>query len=154
MLQLHPSDQQFNCLLKCGLYWRIDGRFLWTTKASMNKRVVISFDETAGLLSFAQGVHRAIFFSHTRDAHPCYQYNRHFPRCQYYHQTSSINRIKSKNLIVSRLVLQLSWDVNSGLSMIVIRNVISVKFSARCSRSVGLLKFRSLNTAFGEIVMV
>ena len=25
VLQLHLSDQQFNCLLKCVLYWRLDG---------------------------------------------------------------------------------------------------------------------------------
>ena len=27
MLQLHLSDQQFYCLLKCVLYWRLDGTF-------------------------------------------------------------------------------------------------------------------------------
>ena len=26
MLQLHLSDQQINCLLKCVLYYRLDGR--------------------------------------------------------------------------------------------------------------------------------
>ena len=41
MLQLHLSDQQFNCLLRCYLYWRFDGTYafvfsytshLWWTK--------------------------------------------------------------------------------------------------------------------------
>ena len=29
MLQLHLSDQQFNGLLKCVLYYRLDGIFIW-----------------------------------------------------------------------------------------------------------------------------
>ena len=28
MLQLHLSDQQFNCLLKCVLYYRLDGSYI------------------------------------------------------------------------------------------------------------------------------
>ena len=53
MLQLHQRDQQFNCLLRCGLYWRLDGTFIakfttpWrtlcpSTKTGLHKN---SFDQ-------------------------------------------------------------------------------------------------------------
>ena len=36
MLQLHLSDQPFHCLLKCILYYRLDGRSYWTIRSSDN----------------------------------------------------------------------------------------------------------------------
>ena len=53
MLQLHPSDQQYWCLLRCGLYWRFYGicemgpfwcdllRSSWSTEWSRDKMDVI-----------------------------------------------------------------------------------------------------------------
>ena len=29
MLQLHPSDRQFYCLIRCDLYQRFDGKWVW-----------------------------------------------------------------------------------------------------------------------------